>query len=185
MRPELTGSAPEMRLNSVVLPAPLGPMSARRSPGRTARATPSTARSPPKCLLTPSSSRANSALMASARPRLVEAHGDDLLVLEVLGDPFPERMHGLAAVPAGPNHPLGRLVLGQVVGGHDRAGRGNPGGVGEGVQGVAGGGEEAARENSHVILIHELACLGERSSGDTFPILHDQLDLPVAHLAID
>ena len=43
MRPEESGIAPEMRLNSVVLPAPLGPMRARRSPGRTSRLTPSTA----------------------------------------------------------------------------------------------------------------------------------------------
>ncbi len=34
--PPLAGSSPAIRLNSVVLPAPLGPMRARRSPGRTA-----------------------------------------------------------------------------------------------------------------------------------------------------
>src|SRR5215469_9352229 len=98
MRPELTGSAPAMRLNSVVLPAPLGPMSARRSPGRTARATPSTARRPPKCLLTPSSVRANSALMTFGCPRLavlawrivsrVERH-----LQELVGIVFPELAH--------------------------------------------------------------------------------------------
>src|SRR5207247_10357239 len=44
-----------MRLNRVVFPAPLGPISARRSPGCTSRPTPSTARRPPKCLATPSS----------------------------------------------------------------------------------------------------------------------------------
>src|ERR1044071_4066912 len=43
-----------MRLNSVVFPAPLGPINARRSPGCTSRPTPSTARRPPKCLVTPS-----------------------------------------------------------------------------------------------------------------------------------
>src|SRR3989442_2741178 len=60
MAPDVTGSSPEMRLKSVVLPAPLGPMSARRSPGRTASATPSTARSPPNAFETASSLRASS-----------------------------------------------------------------------------------------------------------------------------
>src|SRR5712691_10416994 len=62
MAPALTGSEPEMRLNSVVFPAPFGPMRARRSPGRTASDTPPTACSPPKYLETPSSLRAKSAL---------------------------------------------------------------------------------------------------------------------------
>ncbi len=35
--PSLTGWAPEMQLNSVLLPAPLGPMSAITSPARTVR----------------------------------------------------------------------------------------------------------------------------------------------------
>src|SRR5919108_5782023 len=52
MRPAVTGKAPATRLNSVVLPAPLGPMRARRSPGRTASSTPSTARSPPNAFET-------------------------------------------------------------------------------------------------------------------------------------
>src|SRR3984893_3446771 len=60
MAPALTGSEPEMRLNSVVFPAPFGPMRARRSPGRTASDTPPTACSPPKNLETPSSLSAKS-----------------------------------------------------------------------------------------------------------------------------
>src|SRR6516225_2292100 len=54
-----------MRLSSVVLPAPFGPMTPRISPGATARSTPSTAASPPKrlrrCL-------ASSSAMASGLP---------------------------------------------------------------------------------------------------------------------
>src|SRR3954462_40048 len=46
--PAVGGNSPEIRLNSVVLPAPLGPRMARRSPGRTARATSLTATTPPK-----------------------------------------------------------------------------------------------------------------------------------------
>src|SRR6185437_11509453 len=40
-------SSPVMRLNSVVLPAPFGPMIRRRSPGSTARLTLAVTRSPP------------------------------------------------------------------------------------------------------------------------------------------
>src|SRR5262249_61610446 len=100
MRPELTGRAPEIRLNSVVFPAPFGPMRARRSPGRTVSATPSTARRPPKCLLTPSSSRASAAVMASGPARAplavlawrivarIERHLEELV-----GIVFPELAH--------------------------------------------------------------------------------------------
>src|SRR5919109_2456857 len=70
MRPAVTGSAPATRLNSVVLPAPFGPMSARRSPGRTASSTPSTARSPPNAFDT----RARRSASGSLR-------GDSLTVL--------------------------------------------------------------------------------------------------------
>src|ERR671922_900149 len=70
MRPAVTGKAPATRLNSVVLPAPFGPMSARRSPGRTASSTPSTARSPPNAFDT----RARRSASGSLR-------GDSLTVL--------------------------------------------------------------------------------------------------------
>src|SRR5215467_10316346 len=100
MRPELTGKFPEIRLNSVVFPAPFGPMRARRSPGWTASATPSTARRPPKCLLTRSSSRASATLMASGPARAplavlawrivarIERHLEELV-----GIVFPELAH--------------------------------------------------------------------------------------------
>src|SRR6266404_1402286 len=45
IRPLVGGAAPAMALNSVVLPAPLGPMMARRWPRGTGRLIPSTARS--------------------------------------------------------------------------------------------------------------------------------------------
>src|SRR5690606_11726313 len=45
---------PERMLNRVVFPAPLGPMMARSSPRGTCEDTPSTARTPPKCLRTSS-----------------------------------------------------------------------------------------------------------------------------------
>src|SRR5262245_43113563 len=43
-------SSPVIRLNSVVFPAPLGPMMSRRSPGSTDRLTPAVTRRPPNDL---------------------------------------------------------------------------------------------------------------------------------------
>src|SRR5919108_4674530 len=57
-----------MTLNSVVLPAPLGPMMPSRSPGRTSRLTARTAVRPPKRLVTASS--------VSTRPPQPEPAGD-------------------------------------------------------------------------------------------------------------
>jgi len=45
-------STPAIRLNSVVLPAPFGPITAKISPSPTAKLTPSTAVSPRKRLVT-------------------------------------------------------------------------------------------------------------------------------------
>src|SRR5438128_356648 len=93
----LTGSEPEMRLNSVVFPAPFGPMRARRSPGRTASDTPPTACSPPKYLETPSSLRAKSALRGAlplavlARRVIARVEG---LLQELLRGVLPELAHG-------------------------------------------------------------------------------------------
>src|SRR5262245_40241632 len=52
------GKSPMMALNSVVLPAPLAPSTARRSPGRRVKLTLSRATSAPKWQLTPSISGA-------------------------------------------------------------------------------------------------------------------------------
>ena len=48
MEPESGVSSPVIRLNSVVLPAPLGPMISRRSPGATSRLTLLVTCKPPK-----------------------------------------------------------------------------------------------------------------------------------------
>ena len=55
--PELAGNTPVTTLNSVVLPAPFGPMIALRSPGKMLMLTSWTARNPPKLLDRPFSSR--------------------------------------------------------------------------------------------------------------------------------
>ncbi len=51
--PALGSSVPVTQWKSVVLPAPFGPMSTRRSPCGTLSDTPSTARRPPKSLASP------------------------------------------------------------------------------------------------------------------------------------
>ena len=55
-RPAVGASSPEIRWNSVVLPAPFGPMTARSSPGSTAKLTPSTACRAPKARPSPRAS---------------------------------------------------------------------------------------------------------------------------------
>src|SRR5919199_3309080 len=52
MRPDVGVSCPATRLNRVVLPAPLGPIRARRSPGCMLKDTSRTAFSPPNCIET-------------------------------------------------------------------------------------------------------------------------------------
>ena len=116
---------------------------------------------------------------------VVEGDHGDLLVLEVLGHPFPESVHGLAAVPARPHHPLRGLALGQVIGGHDRVRGGDLRAVREGVDGIARGGEEPAREDVDAVLVHQLARLGQRRRGHTLGVLHDELDLPPRYLPAD
>src|SRR5258708_7805874 len=53
IEPASAASSPVIRLNSVVLPAPLGPMMRRRSPGSTARSTPLVTRRPPNDFVNP------------------------------------------------------------------------------------------------------------------------------------
>ena len=59
-RPAVGGKSPVTALKSVVLPAPLAPRMARRSPAATESETPSIARSAPNVRVTPSSTRASS-----------------------------------------------------------------------------------------------------------------------------
>ena len=69
MVPDVGCRAPAMRLNSVVLPAPLGPMRPRISPLLTLRVQPSTARKPPKALTRPSTSSIASVFPCARRGR--------------------------------------------------------------------------------------------------------------------
>src|ERR1700741_2205438 len=67
MVPEDGGKSPVTQLNSVVLPAPLEPSTARRSPGRTVRVTSVSAASAPNSRVTPRSSSAAPAPTAEKR----------------------------------------------------------------------------------------------------------------------
>src|SRR5215471_20408164 len=58
-RPRVAGKSPVTTLNSVVLPAPLAPMTARRSPTATENETSSIARRAPNVRVTPSNTRAS------------------------------------------------------------------------------------------------------------------------------
>src|SRR2546430_6457513 len=67
MVPEDGGKSPVTQLNSVVLPAPLEPSTARRSPGRTVMVTSVSAASAPNSRVTPRSSSAAPAPTAEKR----------------------------------------------------------------------------------------------------------------------
>src|SRR5215475_8965203 len=65
--PDDGGKSPVTQLNSVVLPAPLEPNTARRSPGRIVRVTSVSAASAPNIRVTPRSSSAAPAPTADSR----------------------------------------------------------------------------------------------------------------------
>ena len=73
--PPLGRVMPLIRLNSVVLPAPLGPSNPKISPSRTARLTPSTATSPPKRQLSAWISSSGGLGAFIGRPPLVGQRG--------------------------------------------------------------------------------------------------------------
>src|SRR6266446_5391867 len=102
MRPSLGRVSPLIRLKSVVLPAPLGPMIARRSPGPTVRLTPSTARRPPNSLQRPlrlSAAATRPVTSAGlARREVAVVHG---LLQEIFGLVLPELRDGRVGVDDG------------------------------------------------------------------------------------
>src|SRR5205807_2973646 len=91
--------------------------------------------------------------------RVVAADRRDLLVLEGRGDPFAERVGGLAARPAGADQVGRALPLGEVVGGTDREQRRHVSVDDVVPDGVPLGGQERRREQVHPVLFHHLARL--------------------------
>src|SRR5882672_11567562 len=74
-------SSPVIRLKSVVLPAPLGPMMRRRSPGSTVRSTPDVTRSPPNDFV-----RLRTASALSVPPPQATGGRSDHVPVSQLGD---------------------------------------------------------------------------------------------------
>ncbi|CAJ6573482.1 Uncharacterised protein [Burkholderia pseudomallei] len=68
MRPRVGASAPAIKLKSVDLPAPFGPISAWRSPGRIVRSMPTSTGVAPNDLLTSAMRSAGGALAACTPP---------------------------------------------------------------------------------------------------------------------
>src|SRR5687767_2290421 len=97
--PALGGNSPEIRLNSVVLPAPLGPRMARRSPGRTSRSTSLTAWTPPKRRPIPRRRRIGSVLSTGVASTATVAL---LREVDFLGVAHPRRGLALHALRVGP-----------------------------------------------------------------------------------
>ena len=97
--PEEGGKSPVMQLNSVVLPAPFEPSTARRSPGRTVMVTSVSAASAPNIRVTPRSSSAAPAPTANRR----------WATLSMAASIRPGRGAGVAAAPLlpEPDHAVG------------------------------------------------------------------------------
>src|SRR5262245_18198183 len=91
--PAVAGKRPHTTLTTVDLPEPFGPMRPKISPARTVRSMPSTALTPPKCLLSDLSSSTVSILAADEQPL---CGGEHALIDEAVG----RHIHGELDEPA-------------------------------------------------------------------------------------
>src|SRR6476646_5181607 len=103
MLPAVGRSRPETRLNSVVLPAPFGPITARSSPSRTSSPTPETIVAPPM-----SSPRSCTARIGGAITRSCLLERDDRR-RRVVAARSPEHLSGQVPVLADELDPEHRL----------------------------------------------------------------------------
>lgn len=107
IRPPSTGTNPETRSNSVVFPAPLAPMMPSSSPGARVSDTSSTAFTPPKLRVSPSTSSGAGApapLAAGAGPGAATPPAGATSVTSAVATPTTGR--GAAGEPASPLPPL-------------------------------------------------------------------------------
>src|SRR5712672_3183475 len=97
--PEEGGKSPVMQLNSVVLPAPFEPRTARRSPGRTVMVTSVSAASAPNIRVTPRNSSAAPAPTAEMRwatlSMAVTSEGAAFGLGDAAAPAFPETDHAI------------------------------------------------------------------------------------------
>src|SRR5947209_4899536 len=114
--------------------------------------------------------------------RVVEPDHDDLLVAERLGRELPERVHVAAGGEAGTDEPLRPLALREVVGGVDRVEGRDPLRVAVRHERIGAVRQDAAGERVHLVVLDELARLGERGRRLAFVVLEDDLELPAARL---
>src|SRR5437667_10319125 len=96
-----------MQLKMLVLPAPFGPMIAKRSPAATSTLTPARAATPPKLRCNPS--RASSAMRAYALPRSGEGHAHGPPAVSMT-DECVERLSGNSILGITPPRLDGRLL---------------------------------------------------------------------------
>src|SRR5437870_2906647 len=92
-RPAVSGNRPQIRLTIVLLPDPFGPIRPKISPAATERSTPSTARTPPKCFVSPLSSSTGLFLAAEKQP----LESDDCAGIEQTARADVHRKHDQAA----------------------------------------------------------------------------------------
>src|SRR3989441_889458 len=114
--------------------------------------------------------------------RVVEPDHDDLLVAERLGRELPERVHVAAGGEAGTDEPLRPLALREVVGGVDRVEGRDPLRLDVRHERIGDVRQDDAGEHVHLVVLDELARLGERGRRLAFVVLEDDLELPAARL---
>src|SRR3989441_539362 len=114
--------------------------------------------------------------------RVVEPDHDDLLVAERLGRELPERVHVAAGGEAGTDEPLRPLALREVVGGVDRVEGRDPLRLDVRHERIGDVRQDDAGEHVHLVVLDELARLGERGRRLAFVVLEDDLELPAPRL---
>src|SRR5215218_10538422 len=95
MVPDDGGKSPVTQLNSVVLPAPLEPSTARRSPGRTVMVTSVSAASAPNIRVTPRSSSAAPAATDEKRGTALSTAMASALRCRFAPPPLPKSNHAV------------------------------------------------------------------------------------------
>ena len=195
MRPRSHASWPPSSDTSVVLPAPLGPISACTSPACTCRSTPAVATTPPNCLRRPCTSSSTfiappQALQQARQPAPREQHhgqqhpaGPELPVLRVRRDAFLQQQQHRGAEHAAPqrrhaaeddhHHQRARLRPVQHVGADvallvdaERAGEAAEHAGGDEDDQLAAVGREAERLGALVVVAHRDDGTAEPRAGE-------------------
>ena len=114
--------------------------------------------------------------------RVIHADGGHAAQVELLVGIVPERKGELTARRGRPQDPPARLALGDVVGRHHRIDGRDLVLLEVGGDGIAGGGEQPARDRVHLLLLDQSADLGDGARRLRIGVLHEHLDLAARHL---